>query len=53
MKPTIENAIEILKRRYEDAKKQEWIKLPLSYAIYYTWKEIEMEEKKCNTHGDR
>ena len=51
MKPRLDDAIAILQKKYADALKQDWIKKPLSYAIYYTWKEIELKEK-CSTPGE-
>ena len=35
---TLEEAIEMLKREYAKALKQEWIVSPLAWALYVTWK---------------
>lgn len=42
---TIEKAIEILRANYERAKRMEYVTKPLSWALYYTWREIDKEEK--------
>jgi hypothetical protein len=34
-------AINYLKDLYEQAKTQEWVKVPLVYALYYTWKHFD------------
>jgi hypothetical protein len=31
-------AIEWLKKEYKQAKSQEWVKVPLAYALHQTWK---------------
>lgn len=42
---TLEKAIEILRANYERALKMEYVTKPLSWALYYTWREIDKEEK--------
>ena len=34
----LDKAINILKEQYEKAKKLSWVKNPLAYALYQTWK---------------
>lgn len=34
---TLEKAIELLKEEYEKAKQYEFIKNPLTYALYQVW----------------
>lgn len=41
MKSDIDKAINILRQEYEKALKQSWIKNPLAYALYHTWKYID------------
>ncbi len=43
--PDLMQAIEILKANYERALKMEYVTKPLSWALYYTWREIDKEEK--------
>lgn len=35
---TLEDAIETLKKQYEKAKLLEYVRNPLAYALYQTWK---------------
>ena len=35
---TLEDAIEILKEQYEKAKQLEFVRNPLAYALYHTWR---------------
>ena len=42
----LEEAIELLKKEYEWAKKQKWISKPLAYALYQVWKEV--DRKRCD-----
>lgn len=35
---TLEKAIDMLKKEYELAKKQEYIRNPLAWAIYQVWR---------------
>ena len=35
--PELEYAIKILKKNYERAKKLEYVRDPISWALYYTW----------------
>ena len=38
---TIDKAIEILKENFERAQKLEYVKRPLAWALYQTWKRVE------------
>lgn len=42
---TIENAIKYLYKQYEEAKAMEYIKKPLAWALYQTWRYVDKEEK--------
>ena len=35
---TLDDAIETLRKQYERAKKLDFVKNPLAYALYHTWK---------------
>lgn len=41
---TLEKVIKMLEEEYEFAKKQEWIKKPLAYALYEVWKRVDAKE---------
>ena len=41
---TIEKAIKYLYRQYENAKAMEYIKKPLAWALYQTWRYVDKEE---------
>lgn len=45
---TLEVAIELLKEEYERAKSLEYVRNPLAFALYHTWKKIDKEEKGVN-----
>lgn len=40
---TLEQAIAILRRQYEEAKKLPYVKNPLAWALYHTWKIADKE----------
>ena len=42
---TLDKAIELLKEEYEHAKKIEYIKKPLAYALYQVWKKADAKGK--------
>lgn len=46
MKPTIEKAKQLLEQEYERAKSLEYVRKPLSYALYQVWQKIEKEERE-------
>ena len=39
-------AVQTLIRRWEQAKGNQYVRQPVSYAMYNTWREIEQEEEK-------
>lgn len=43
---TLETVIKMLQEEYEFAKKQAWIKKPLSYALYEIWKRVDEKERQ-------
>lgn len=43
---TLEKAIELLKSEYEWAKRQEFVRNPLAYALYRVWKVADHESPK-------
>ena len=42
----LNEVIKQIKERYKNAKKTEYVRDPLGYAIYYTWTEREGQKKK-------
>ena len=38
---TIDKAIEMLRSEYERAKKMEYVKKPLAWALYQVWKKVD------------
>lgn len=38
---SLERAITILKIEYEKAKKLPWVRNPVAYALYQTWKKVD------------
>lgn len=40
---TLEEAIEMLKKEYEKAKKLRYVHSPLAYALYQVWKKADMK----------
>lgn len=46
---TLENALENVRREYYKACATEWVKDPLSYALYNVWKKADSERKKKET----
>lgn len=45
----LETAIETIKQEYYKACAKEWVKDPLSYALYVTWKKADSERRKKET----
>lgn len=37
----LKKVVEELKRQYEAAKQQSWIRNRVAYAIYYTWRKFD------------
>jgi hypothetical protein len=46
---TLENALENVRREYYKACATEWVKDPLSYALYNVWKQADRERRKKET----
>lgn len=44
MKMKIENAIKYLYKQYEKAKTMEYVKKPLAWALYQTWRYVDGQE---------
>ena len=40
---TLNKAIKLLEEEYEKAKKLEWVRNPLAYALYKVWKMVDRE----------
>lgn len=38
---TLEKAIKMLEEEYERAKKMDFVKKPLAYALYTVWREVD------------
>jgi len=43
---TLEQAIELLKKEYERAKKMEYVQRPLAWALFQVWKKAERSKMK-------
>lgn len=41
---TIDKAIKLLEEEYERAKKLDWVRNPLAYALYKVWKMADTEK---------
>ena len=48
---TIEEAIEVLKRKYEQVKDNPQINDPVTWALYRTWRISDGEKKKSINKG--
>lgn len=42
---TLEQAISLLRERYEKAQKTEYIQFPLAWALYQVWREADKERR--------
>lgn len=42
---TLEHAITLLQKQYEEAKKSPYVKNPLAWALYHTWKMADKERR--------
>lgn len=45
---TLSKALELIVREYDKAKKQEWIRNPLAWALYIVWKAADEEESNAH-----
>ena len=43
---TLDEAIETLKVKYEEAKSLDYVGRPISYALYHTWEEVDDKEMR-------
>lgn len=43
---TIERAIKMLEEEYERAKKMDFVKRPLAYALYQVWKKVDSAKEE-------
>lgn len=50
---TLEQAIELLKTEYEEAKKQPFVLKPLAYALYHTWKKVDEKLNKIGKEREK
>ena len=41
----LEQAIKLLESEYERAKRLEWVRNPIAYALYRTWRTV---EERCS-----
>lgn len=48
---TLEQAIELLKKEYERAKKMEYVQRPLAWALFQVWKKAERSKLKGADDG--
>ena len=42
---TLETAVKMLESEYEKAKKMEYIRKPLAYALYRVWRKADRERR--------
>lgn len=49
---TLEKAIDLLKEKYEQAKKLDFVKNPLAYALYQIWAKADTDAS-CVRRGDK
>lgn len=49
----IEKAIVVLKEKYEEAMEKEYIRDPVAWALYQTWKEAERERWETDKRRKR
>ena len=45
MSDKVEKAVEMLQEEYSKAKQQAYIRKPMAYALYETWKKFDEMEK--------
>lgn len=45
---TLDQAISLLRKQYEKAKKSPYVKNPLAWASYHTWKIVDKERRENN-----
>ena len=43
---TVQRALKLVEKEYEQAKKLEWIRNPLAYALFKVWRLVEKEAAK-------
>ena len=46
----IEEVIELLRQEYEKAKQKPWVQYPMAYALYQTWKQVDIKSRKMIKH---
>ena len=42
----LDQAIEYLKKEYQEAVKRPWVRNPLAYALYMTWAQYDMKAQR-------
>lgn len=42
----LEKALEMVKEKYEQAKKSEYVQNPVAWALYQVWKEADKQGRK-------
>lgn len=42
----LETAINLLRKEYEKAVNLEYVRKPLAYALYHTWRQVDRKEKE-------
>ena len=45
---TLEQAIEILKEKYAETENLPFIRDRVSYALYYTWREVDEKNRRAD-----
>lgn len=46
----IEEAIDLLRQEYEKAKQKPFVQYPIAYALYQTWKQVDIKSRKTIKH---
>lgn len=46
----IEEVTELLRQEYEKAKQKPWVQYPMAYALYQTWKQVDIKSRKTIKH---
>ena len=41
----LDKAIKVLKEKYEKAKTIGWVRNPIAYALYHTWKAFDKQDE--------
>lgn len=48
-KVTLDQAIKLLREKFESAERDSHVFDPVSYALYHTWREVDEKNRRENT----